>query len=565
MFDIAALFSAKTAVPGAEITPAQGMETADIQAFGNILASQVEGQAGMQPSDTTIPLFSAAAMPIAGKLPEGGKILPDGLPDLPKTLPETLPREIEISVPTQQLAIEPFKRASDAAGTSGKVPAQALEDPKAEALTRILAEGQALKAALGDAKPVAAPITGKRQEEAKAAENLATDKVVAAAEGSGNMVAAIDQLPLRPVEAVLIQTPPALPTAQLAPQVLQTGNEGGNHEPVATARTPARALPQTLPQAPHQAAPMAAATSTVAIATASRTLFHATAAVAPVPATPAPPATLPLIEPASPSDEAAATPITVLPAPAAATAAASANANRFRVAPTAPKPQPQGADAAAAATPPLIVKPAADQQPVEAPPIVARAAAPAVERDRPAAPAVQQPVPAIADTSQALPQNAAAPAPVQSSAVPQPGHDFVKLVDRLIEARDAVTPQSVHAAIKHAEFGQVSLHFQQDAGGLTVSMASADPDFTPAVQAAMPADRGGTASDQSQGQGQSQNQSQYQSANGNNASLLQQDQRGTGSNEQARNAQGRDGRPAANPSQTAQGEAKGDRRSGIFA
>jgi hypothetical protein len=78
-------------------------------------------------------------------------------------------------------------------------------------------------------------------------------------------------------------------------------------------------------------------------------------------------------------------------------------------------------------------------------------------------------------------------APVTSApttnAVGQTGHDFATLVDRLVEARDAASPNSVHAAITHSEFGQVSLRFDQDANGLSVAMSSADPEFARAVQA----------------------------------------------------------------------------------
>lgn len=70
-----------------------------------------------------------------------------------------------------------------------------------------------------------------------------------------------------------------------------------------------------------------------------------------------------------------------------------------------------------------------------------------------------------------------------ANAVGQTGHDFATLVDRLVEARDAASPNSVHAAITHSEFGQVSLRFDQDANGLSVAMSSADPEFARAVQA----------------------------------------------------------------------------------
>jgi hypothetical protein len=76
-----------------------------------------------------------------------------------------------------------------------------------------------------------------------------------------------------------------------------------------------------------------------------------------------------------------------------------------------------------------------------------------------------------------------------------PSHDFTALVDRLVEAREAASPQTVHAAISHSEFGQVSLRFDQDSSGLSVSMTSADPEFARAVQASAASAGSQTASD----------------------------------------------------------------------
>lgn len=63
-------------------------------------------------------------------------------------------------------------------------------------------------------------------------------------------------------------------------------------------------------------------------------------------------------------------------------------------------------------------------------------------------------------------------------------HDFAGLVERLVEARDAVAPLAVRTALHHAEFGRVALAFSTDQGGLAVQMASPDPAFAPAVAAA---------------------------------------------------------------------------------
>lgn len=95
------------------------------------------------------------------------------------------------------------------------------------------------------------------------------------------------------------------------------------------------------------------------------------------------------------------------------------------------------------------------------------------------------------------PSAAAGAAP--ALAPPQTGHDFAALVDRLIAARDAAgpdaAPDAVNVAVRHAEFGQVSLQFRHDEGGLSVALSSADPGFAQAVQSALPAAAAAAAAD----------------------------------------------------------------------
>lgn len=63
--------------------------------------------------------------------------------------------------------------------------------------------------------------------------------------------------------------------------------------------------------------------------------------------------------------------------------------------------------------------------------------------------------------------------------------DFATLVETLDRARDEAPAQTVHAAVRHAEFGQVSLRFERDEDqALSVAMSSADPGFARAVSAA---------------------------------------------------------------------------------
>jgi len=58
--------------------------------------------------------------------------------------------------------------------------------------------------------------------------------------------------------------------------------------------------------------------------------------------------------------------------------------------------------------------------------------------------------------------------------------------------------------VQHADFGQVSLNFRHDPDGLSVSAASADPDFARAVQAATAAAGSAGGSDVSSGQSRQQ-------------------------------------------------------------
>lgn len=95
-------------------------------------------------------------------------------------------------------------------------------------------------------------------------------------------------------------------------------------------------------------------------------------------------------------------------------------------------------------------------------------------------------------------------------------HDFDALVARLGEAREAAAPHLVRTAFEHAEFGRVAMQLRHEDGGLSVTLASHDPEFTGAVQAAAASMAGGSAGNSDQPrqdspaspQGQSQNTAQ---------------------------------------------------------
>lgn len=142
--------------------------------------------------------------------------------------------------------------------------------------------------------------------------------------------------------------------------------------------------------------------------------------------------------------------------------------------------------------------------------------------------------------------------PAAPSAADAP-RDFAQLVDRLVASREAATGtvQPVQVALAHAEFGRVSLSFRNEDSGLSVALASADPDFARAVQAAAPVAPPAAPTDASASREQPRTQADTASDN-RQSSRGQPDQRDQ-----------RDQRPAANPSQThARAEA---RRRSLFA
>lgn len=109
----------------------------------------------------------------------------------------------------------------------------------------------------------------------------------------------------------------------------------------------------------------------------------------------------------------------------------------------------------------------------------------------------------VADAAPAVPNSV--PVSASPNALPGLGHSFAAVVDRLMAARDAVQAdgavQPVAINLRHADFGTVSVRFEQRADGLSVALASPDPDFARAVQAAAPASSGGDAGLTGNGQG----------------------------------------------------------------
>ncbi|MEY2942141.1 MAG: hypothetical protein RLY97_155, partial [Pseudomonadota bacterium] len=92
---------------------------------------------------------------------------------------------------------------------------------------------------------------------------------------------------------------------------------------------------------------------------------------------------------------------------------------------------------------------------------------------------------AVYPATSIAPQTSTNPAPAPANALP----DMTALVDRLVEARAAfrsnAAPQLVQTSIQHADFGRVSLSFNQDDLGIKVNLTSNDPGFASAAQAAL--------------------------------------------------------------------------------
>lgn len=176
-----------------------------------------------------------------------------------------------------------------------------------------------------------------------------------------------------------------------------------------------------------------------------------------------------------------------------------------------------------------------------------------------------QPAFALQD-GQSLSQAVGSAGGTQAAAGAPSGHDFATLVDRLVEAREAAAPGPVHAAISHAEFGQVSLRFEQDGNGLSVAMSSADPGFADAVQVS-------AASAQSQTGNDNGSNAQRQDTSG----QLQQQGAGAAAGQQQSSASGRgerderdaparaDNRSGRADGQPSQADDTADTRGGIYA
>ena len=91
-------------------------------------------------------------------------------------------------------------------------------------------------------------------------------------------------------------------------------------------------------------------------------------------------------------------------------------------------------------------------------------------------------VAAATDSDRQTAPQTAAPSPSATPTLAR--HDFAAMIDRLFDARELAGAQPVALTMRHNDFGAVSLKFRSSDDGLTVTMASGDPDFARAVNAA---------------------------------------------------------------------------------
>ena len=307
----------------------------------------------------------------------------------------------------------------------------------------------------------------------------------------GLLVAATAALPVPANGKILpVGLPVAMPSEAPAAQAQPVDQD--------PAAAPPAALPSaiaTLPTALLKARPAGPAAQAAPADAPQQTMSEDAAEPAdPAIAVTEPLATLPVIalvsQPASPGEPAspAETALSREPGrPTQAPIAASPQSAMSQPAVTQPAVSAAGQQTPPPSTPQLTALPEAAPAEREA----------AVQQVRMIEPAAAQPV-AASETVLAAPpviRDAAPAAITATTAAAERPHDFTALVDRLVAAREAMQPQNVTMAVRHAEFGAVQLRFQQDASGLSVAMASADPDFARAVSAAVPPVQAASASD----------------------------------------------------------------------
>lgn len=158
-------------------------------------------------------------------------------------------------------------------------------------------------------------------------------------------------------------------------------------------------------------------------------------------------------------------------------------------------------------------------RPVKSAPVADILPSPSARAD----PAVN-PASAIAPFTMAVPTHDAAPRLAPAASTAEPMQDLTQIVERLTAAREAMLPASAALAIKHADFGSLSLHFQQSAEGrITAELAAPDAKTHQAIAHALATEKSATSGQDSPAR-QSSSDSHTNSAARDNAHSRPQDQ-----------------------------------------
>lgn len=357
----------------------------------------------------------------------------------------------------------------------------------------------------------------------------------AAAEGEGEALPATGQPDLAGTGKILPADAEALPEA--------AENAGAAEAALAAlARTPPQVV-QPVAGEPAAKAGQASAPATAASA---------------LPLVPQLPAGLPLPVQAEGEVAKPATPsvaIQVAPLPASGETAAAprdlALAAEKPAADFAARLQPAGASAERGRDPAAGDRPAAEPA-ARAPGRIAAEPA-SVQAPVPAQPAVVAAASSAAAASDAAPSFTADKPAVETGIA----RELSRIVDSLASAREAMTAKGATLALDHAEFGELSLRFDQRRDGqLGVQIAAADPDAHRAVAAAVAADRPAFAQGDGSAPGSQQNAQGGGSATARGGSSADRD--GGSAESNASHRERHEGRRPADADTSGQGTRRGD-------
>ncbi|MEO0061636.1 MAG: hypothetical protein RLZZ08_196 [Pseudomonadota bacterium] len=474
--------------------------------------------------------------------------------DLPAAEPGTLPPLELPQLPGTMLASG--LAATALLPSTGKVLQAAGQTGKILPLPRLPQQPKLPAAALATTLPTALAVTSEASE--VALEEPAERKPREAA--TGELATAPQDQPQPVIASPLF----AMPVTALTVQVVADGSHP------AASHSLSRSATQTTPQALAQTAPaIPSASPPAALPVASAMLLPQTPAGA-----------------LGVSVTMAAQPVASLPPRAmnaqrasdtAPMAAAVAPVLPTQIDPAAPVQQPQVQPAPALASSVPLAAPAA-------PVLEADGKSARIKGVKPTAPETPRPLassPETAPLATALPASLAS-APVMSASAAHsvaPAQDLARIVDQLAAAREALAPASAAMTIEHAEFGALSLRFDQRGdGGLAVQLAASNPEAQRAVSAAMGADAGQFMGQDGQPQGnpqqalpqQTQSQSQSQPQQGSAAaysSTPDRDPRGAGTGQRQDQPQQQAGRQQPSGQGSRQPSSTPDQspRDGVFA